>query len=90
MTHQEDRYEALAQREISATTRWGIGLIITILIQAGAIFFWAASLQSQVAQNTKDITGLQRNVDSLNGDIRAILVGIEQVKTRLGIYEDTK
>lgn len=82
-----DKMEQLAEREISATTRWGIGMMITILIQAAAIFFWAASLQAQTEQNTKDISGLQDKVESINDDIRNILVGIEQVKARLGIVE---
>lgn len=82
-----DKMEQLAEREISATTRWGIGMMGTILIQAAAIFFWAATLQAQTDQNTKDIGNLQVDVRSVNEDIREILVGIEQVKARLGIVE---
>jgi hypothetical protein len=86
----EDRFEALARKEISATTRWGVGMMATILIQAAAIFFWAATLQAQTEQNAKDIAALQTKVESINDDIRNILVGIEQVKARLGIVEVEK
>ena len=84
----DDRIEIATQREISATARWGIGLFITMLIQGCAIFFWAATIQAEVTQNTKDIDGLQTKVASINDDIRNILVGIEQVKARLGIVEE--
>lgn len=82
--------EILAEREISATTRWGIGMSITILVQAAAIFFWAATLQAQVSENAKDIETVQTKIESINDDIRNILVGIEQVKARLGIVEVEK
>ena len=83
----EESVEKMVDREVSATTRWGVGLMVTILIQAGAIFFWAATIQAQVAQNTEDIDALQTKVESIEDDIRDILVGIEQVKARLGIVE---
>jgi len=75
------------KEELSATHRWVIGLIATIIIQSGAVFFWAATLQSQVDQNTKDIAKVEQRVDGIGEDITAILVGIEQVKGRLGIVE---
>lgn len=82
-----DKMEVLANKEISTTTRWGIGMSLTILVQAAAIFFWAATIQAQVAQNIKDIDTLGTKVENINDDIRSILVGIEQVKARLGIVE---
>ena len=84
----EDKFEAATQREISATTRWGVGMVAAMLMQACAIFFWAATMQAHVDQNSKDITSLQSKVESINDDIRNILVGIEQVKARLGIVEE--
>lgn len=82
-----DKMEALAAKEISTTTRWGVGMSLTILVQAAAIFFWAATIQAQVSQNTKDIDTLGTKVEDINTDIRSILIGIEQVKARLGIVE---
>lgn len=76
------------QREINATNRWGVGLLIAILIQAGAVFVWAGGIQAEVEQNKNDITKLEARIDSVDTDIRAILVGIEQVKARLGIIEN--
>lgn len=82
-----DKMEMLSAKEVSATTRWGISLMIAVVVQAGAIFFWSATIQAQTAQNTKDIQGLQARVEDINDDIRSILIGIEQVKARLGIVE---
>lgn len=77
------------QKEIAATTRWGVSLLAALVIQAGTVFYWAATIQSKVEQNTNDITKLENEVDNITDDIRAILVGIEQVKARLGIIEAT-
>lgn len=76
------------QREINATNRWGIGLLIAILVQASAIFVWAGGIQAEVQQTKTDISKLETRVNSVDADIRAILVGIEQVKARLGIIEN--
>lgn len=75
------------QKELTATHRGVIGLIITIVIQSGAVFFWAATLQASVDQNKEDIAAVEQQVNSINDDIRSILIGIEQVKGRLGIIE---
>ena len=75
------------REEITATHRWIIGLVLTIILQSGGVFFWAASIQAQVVQNKEDINSLQSQVDNIEQDIRAILIGIEQVKARLGIVE---
>lgn len=79
--------ELSPREEISATHRWIIGLVITIIIQSGAVFFWAATIQAQVAQNEKDIASIQLQVTNINEDIREVLIGIEQIKGRLGIIE---
>lgn len=82
--------ELTQREEISATHRWIIGLILTIIVQSGAVFFWAASMQAQVNQNTSDIAKVETRVNDIGRDITAILVGIEQVKGRLGIVESDK
>lgn len=83
MTHSS----ATPTEELSATHRWIIGLIVTFIVQSGAVFFWAATLQAEVNQNSKDITAIEKRVDDIGDDITSILVGIEQVKGRLGIVE---
>ncbi len=75
------------QKEIAATTRWGVSLLVALIIQAGTVFYWAATIQSKVEQNTSDIEKLESEVDNITDDIRSILLGIEQVKARLGIIE---
>lgn len=72
-------------REINATTRWGISTLIVIILQAGAWIYWAASLQVYVDENTKDIVSLQEDVDTIEDDIRNILVGIEAIKAGVGV-----
>lgn len=75
------------QKEIAATTRWGVALLVGILAQGAAIFLWAGNLTAKVDQNTADIAEVEERVDNINDDIRSILLGIEQVKARLGIIE---
>lgn len=77
--------ESEVTREINATTRWGVSTLIVIILQAGAWIYWAASLQAHVEENSKDITALQEDVDSIEDDIRDILVGIEQIKAGVGV-----
>lgn len=76
-------------REISATTRWGIGIIIAMLVQTAGIVYWAAAQAAQISQNERDIAVLRSEVNDIEVDIRSILIGIEQVKARLGIVEST-
>lgn len=78
---------ASPREELSATHRWIIGLIVTFIVQSGAVFFWAATLQAEVNQNSKDIAAVEKRVDDIGDDITTILVGIEQVKGRLGVVE---
>lgn len=71
------------EKEISSTHKWVIGLFLTVIIQSGAVFFWAATIQAQVTQNKEDITKIETKVDDINDDIRAILIGIEELKGQL-------
>lgn len=79
--------EISAKEELSNTHRWIIGLILAVILQSGAVFSWAATMQAKVDENTKDIAAVEQRVDDIGGDITAILIGIEQVKGRLGIIE---
>lgn len=63
------------------------GVILTITLQIFALVYWASSLNAQVEQHSKDIAELKTDVNAVNTDIREILLGIEQVKARLGIVE---
>ena len=74
-------------REISATQRWGIGIIITIFIASVSVFMRLGNLEQQINQNTSDIQKNEVRITSVAKDLRDILVGIEQVKARLGIVE---
>jgi len=74
-------------REISATQRWGIGIIITIFIASVSVFMRLGNLEQQINQNTNDIKKNDARISLVNNDLRDILVGIEQVKARLGIVE---
>ena len=74
-------------REISATQRWGIGIIITIFIASLSVFMRLGNLEQQINQNTSDIQKNEVRITSVAKDLRDILVGIEQVKARLGIVE---
>ncbi len=45
--------------EVSATKMWGIGLFCTLIVQSGAVFWWAAQIQSQNDYNTERINKLE-------------------------------
>lgn len=74
-------------REIRNTRQWAIGIIIMLLIQAAGVIVWAGALNQRVGQAEQDIDKLEVRVDDVDSDIRAILVGIEAIKGRLGIIE---
>ena len=75
-------------REVSTTRNWGIGIIFAMLIQASAVVYWAAGVEADVNENTRNIAALRTEVGAVEYDIRTILIGIEQVKARLGIVEN--
>jgi len=74
-------------REISATQRWGMSIILTIAIASMAFFVRLGNLENQINQNTNNIQKNETRINDVDSDIRVILVGIEQVKARLGIVE---
>lgn len=76
-------------KEISTTQRWGIGIIISIFIASSTFLIKLGNIEQQITQNTADIHKNEERIDNLNDDIREILLGIEQVKARLGIVEST-
>jgi peptidoglycan hydrolase CwlO-like protein len=86
----ESEIQKAPRSQISDTTRWFITTLIVLLVQACATFFWAAALEAQVNANTEDILSLQEEIKDIDKDIRDILLGIEQVKARLGIVEVTE
>ena len=75
-------------KEIQATSFWGKVNVVTLLLACVSGFIWIGSIQAKVERNTEDIGELKTDIQVVNDDIRAILIGIEQVKARLGIVED--
>lgn len=67
---------------------WGV--IVTLLTQMVFLVYWATTLEAQVQTNTRDIEEVQRQMNAVDTDIRAILVGIEQIKARVGVVESTR
>lgn len=76
---------------------WIVGGIVTV--QIGVNYFMAQSFSSQLRElETRTETSISRvearvesndaQLAAVDQDIRAILVGIEQVKARLGIVEN--
>ena len=47
----DSQLERNTQREISTTTRWGVGIMLTILIQSGTAIWFLSGLNSQSNQN---------------------------------------
>lgn len=77
-------------REIQATSFWGKINIATVAIACIGGFIWVGAIQAQVESNSADIAKLEEEVGAIERDIRSILIGIEQVKARLGIVEVEK
>ena len=77
-------------REVQATSFWGKLNLVTIALAAVAGFIWVGGIDQRVQENENDIRGLEQEIQSIDEDIRSILIGIEQVKARLGIVEITQ
>lgn len=67
---------------------WGV--IIALTVQVVALVYWASGIEAKTEKNAENIQELQVQVQQVNSDIRAILIGVEQIKGRLGIIESTK
>ena len=63
-------------REISNTSRWAIGLMLTIVLQSATIVWWASQLNAKVEENAGDIAELKNGAlllisrDQLNDILR--------------------
>ena len=77
-------------REIQVTSYWGKINLVTVGLACITGFVWVGAIQAQVQQNSSDIDKLEAEVSDIDRDIRTILIGIEQVKARLGIVEIEK
>lgn len=75
------------RKEIGTTQRWGLGIIVTIAIASVAFLVNLGNIQQQVLQNKADIEKNEMRLDALDDKIERILIGIEQLKARLGIVE---
>lgn len=64
---------------------WIMGTLVTISVVAYAGMF--SVLGDRINQVDKRVSSNEQRIESVNSDIRQILVGIEQVKARLGIIE---
>lgn len=74
-------------KEIQTTRNWGLAILTAILVPSVGFFVWIGDINSRVEQNASAIKEIKTDVQGIDNDIRAILVGIEQVKARLGIIE---
>jgi hypothetical protein len=72
--------EQLINKEITNTTRWGVGLLIGLLIQTAGMVWWAAQLDAQVESNTADIQSLDTKLDNS----AAVTISREQIEDLLG------
>jgi outer membrane murein-binding lipoprotein Lpp len=77
----------LEDREIQVTSFWGKINMVTVALACIGGFIWVGAIQAQVEQNSTNIEKLEEEVSAIESDIRSILIGIEQVKARLGIVE---
>ena len=71
----------------SSTFFWILGTLIAI--QTSVLGTIVVTLNDRIDRVDNRASTLETRVENLNVDIRNILVGIEQVKARLGIVENT-
>lgn len=90
MVGQEIEPMSAVDREIDVTSFWGKVLFGTILIPTLGGFIYVGSLENRVTTVEKEVREIKLELNDLEDDIRAILVGIEQLKARLGIIESDK
>lgn len=61
---QNTEIERATAKEMSATARWGFGILIALFIQTGGFIWWQSSWQAtttaQINQNAKDINSLKQ------------------------------
>ena len=74
-------------KEMQTTRNWGLTILVAVLVPSIAGFIWVGQIDNQVRQNTAEIIKIETRLDDINTDIRSILIGIEQLKVRLGIVE---
>jgi len=77
-------------REINNTRNWGLTIIAAFLLPTIGIFIWVGGIENRVANTEQDVQEIKTELNALKTDIRSILVGIEQIKGRLGIIEDNE
>jgi hypothetical protein len=80
----------MEDKEIQTTALWGKINLVTVALACIAGFIWVGGIDSRVEQNSNNIDKLEEEVGAIERDIRSILIGIEQVKARLGIVEIEK
>jgi hypothetical protein len=69
--------------EISATRRWAIGIILTILIQTAGGVWYIASVVAQVQSNTYRIQRIEHDMERSV----AIIVNRSQLEDILGVRD---
>ena len=77
-------------REIDATRFWAKILLGALLIPTITGFIWAGKIETRLTQVERQTTENKNDLRTVSNDLRDILIGIEQVKARLGIVEIEK
>lgn len=68
-----------------ATFFWVIGVMVSVQIAANGFIF--SSIDERINRVEQRVEKVENQVQDINTDIRLILIGIEQVKARMGIIE---
>lgn len=79
MQNDRDVINQATDREISATARWGIGIILALFIQTAGAIWWASDISSRVYQNEVEITQLRNGA--------SVILTREQLNDILGIRD---
>lgn len=102
MTNRISIEEKIVDREISATTRWGVGIIITIILQSAGVVWFIAGLNAKAIEteriareNSVSIKSLQQGAsvimtrDQLNDILGSRDARLDNIEKRQEYMQNT-
>lgn len=66
-----------------------VAMIVTLLLQTGAVVWWAASLSAAQNQALVDAKRLELRVDRIEGDRDDIKTRVIRIEEKIGMQNDT-
>lgn len=71
--------EKQINKEVNATIRWSVGILITLFLQTATAVWWASGISKQVEQNKAEIASLRSGA--------AVILTRDQLDDILGVRD---